>query len=138
MTRGTVLETSDHGLVVDVPLKLKKRAGRKEVILTDVSGGGAIERMPHQEALVVALARAHRWQKLLDDGKFKSVSDLAREIGLDPSFTARLLRLTLLAPDIVEAILLGEEPGGLSLTKLTQQVPTQWAEQREELGLASR
>ena len=77
MTRGTVLETSDHGLVVDVPLKLKKRAGRKEVILTDVSGGGAIERMPHQEALVVALARAHRWQKLLDDGKFKSVSDLS-------------------------------------------------------------
>jgi len=54
--------------------------------------------MPHQEALVVALARAHRWQKLLDESKFKSVSDLAREIGLDVSFAARLLRLTLLAP----------------------------------------
>jgi len=135
MTRGTVLETSDHGLVVDVPLKLKKRAGRKEVILTDVSGGGAIERMPHQEALVVALARAHRWQKLLDDGKFKSVSDLAREIGLDTSFTARLLRITLLAPDIVEAILLGEEPSGLSLTMLSKQLPVIWTEQRRELAM---
>ncbi len=134
MTRGTVLETSDHGLVVDVPLKLKKRAGRKEVILTDVSGGGAIERMPHQEALVVALARAHRWQRLLDDGKFKSVSDLAREIGLDPSFAARLLRLTLLGPDIVEAILTGEEPSGLSLTMLTKQSSAVWKEQRRAFG----
>lgn len=135
MMRGTMFETGDHGLVVDVPLKLKKRAGRKEVILTDVFSDGAIERMPHQEALVIALARAHRWQRLLDDGKFKSVSDLAREIGLDPSFSARLLRLTLLAPDIVEAILMGEEPSGLSLTTLTKQLPRDWTEQREGLGI---
>lgn len=135
MTRGTVLETSDHGLVVDVPLKLKKRAGRKEVILTDAFGDGAIERMSHQEALVVALARAHRWQRLLDDGKFKSVSDLAREIGLDPSFAARLLRLTLLAPNIVEAIMMGEEPSGLSLTMLTKQLPGEWKAQRLMLGI---
>ena len=134
MTRGTVLETSDHGLVVDVPLKLKKRAGRKEVILTDAFGDGAIERMSHQEALVVALARAHRWQRLLDEEKFKSVSDLAREIGLDPSFAARLLRLTLLAPDIIEAILMGEEPSGLSLTMLTKQLPVLWNGQRRILG----
>lgn len=133
MTRGTVLETSDHGLVVDVPLKLKKRAGRKEVILADAFSDGATERMPHQEALVVALARAHRWQKLLDEGKFKSVSDLAREIGLDPSFAARLLRLTLLAPDIVEAILIGEEPSGLSLTTLTKGQSTSWEAQRAVL-----
>lgn len=134
MTRGTVLETGDHGLVVSVPLKLKKRAGRKEVILTDAFGDGAIERMPHQEALVVALARAHRWQKLLDEGKFKSVSDLAREIGLDPSFAARLLRLILLAPDIVEAILMGEEPSGLSLTMLTKCQSLLWTTQRNVLG----
>lgn len=134
MTRGTVLETSDHGLVVDVPLKLKKRAGRKEVILTDAFSDGAIERMPHQEALVIALARAHRWQRLLDEEKFKSVSDLAREIGLDPSFAARLLRLTLLAPDIIEAILMGEEPSGLSLTMLTKQLPVLWNGQRRILG----
>ena len=135
MTRGTVLETSDHGLVVDVPLKLKKRAGRKEVILTDAFGDGAIERMSHQEARVVAQARAHRWQRLLDDGKFKSVSDLAREIGLDPSFAARLLRLTLLAPNIVEAIMMGEEPSGLSLTMLTKQLPGEWKAQRLMLGI---
>lgn len=89
----------------------------------------------HQEALVIAIARAHRWQKLLDDGKFESVSDLAREIGLDVSFAARLLRLTLLAPDIIEAILMGEEPSGLSLTTLTKQLPVLWDGQRSELEM---
>lgn len=63
------------------------------------------------------------------DGKFKSVSDLAREIGLDVSFAARLLRLTLLAPDIIESILMGEEPSGLSLTMLTKQLPVVWEKQ---------
>ena len=87
----------------------------------------------HQEALVVAIARAHRWQKLLDEGKFESISELAREVGLDVSFAARLLRLTLLAPDIVEAILMGEEPSGLSLTKLTKVRSVIWTEQMMEL-----
>ena len=50
---------------------------------------------------MIALARAGRWKKLLDEGKFGSISDLAREIGLDVSFTTRLLRLTPLAPDII-------------------------------------
>ena len=136
MTKGTVLETGDNGLVVSVPLKLKKRAGRKEVILPDAFGDGNLARTPHQEALVVALARAHRWQRLLDEGKFQSVSDLVREIGLDVSFAARLLRLTLLAPDIVEAILVGEELSGLSLTMLTKQMSTQWEEQRPKHGFA--
>ena len=89
----------------------------------------------HQEALVIAIARAHRWQKLLEEGKFESISDLAREIGLDVSFASRLLRLTLLAPDIIEAILMGEEPSGLSLTMLTRQLSVVWEEQRRELGM---
>lgn len=135
MTRGTMFETSDSGLVINVPLRLKKRAGRKEVILPDAFGDGNLSRTPHQEALVVALARAHRWQKLLDEGKFKSVSDLAREIGLDVSFAARLLRLTLLAPDIIEAILMGEEPSGLSLTMLTKPLPVVWDLQRKDLDM---
>ena len=81
------------------------------------------------------IARPHRWQKLLDEGKFESVSDLARQIGLDVSFAARLLRLTRLAPDIIEAILTGEEPSGLSLTMLTKQLSVVWEEQRREPGV---
>lgn len=81
------------------------------------------------------LAGEKGWQKLLDEGKFESISDLAREIGLDVSFAARLLRLTLLAPDIVESILTGNEPSGLSLTTLTKQLPALWGEQRAIFGL---
>jgi hypothetical protein len=136
MTSPT-LQNEDQGIVVNVPLKLKKRGGRKEVILPQAFAAQSPMRPSHQEALVIAIARAHRWQKLLDEGKFESISDLAREIGLDPSFAARLLRLTLLAPDIVEAILTGDEPSGLSLTTLTKQLPLLWNDQKELLGLTA-
>ena len=130
MTKGATLTHDDGGIVVSVPLKIKKRGGRKEVVML----GANPPNLAHQEALVIAIARAHRWKKLLDDGKFESISDLAREIGLDVSFAARLLRLTLLSPDIIEAILAGEEPSGLSLTKLTKRLPAIWKAQRLLLG----
>ena len=105
------------------------------MILPQAFASDSPMRPSHQEALVIAIARAHKWQKLLDEGKFESISDLARDIGLDVSFAARLLRLTLLSPDIVEAILMGEEPSGLSLTMLTKQLPVLWNEQRRDLGM---
>lgn len=135
MTPGATLQNDSQGIMVNVPLKLKKRGGRKEVILPEAFASESPMRPAHQETLVIAIARAHRWQRLLDEGKFESVSDLAREIGLDPSFAARLLRLTLLAPGIVEAILMGEEPSGLSLTMLTKQLPAVWEAQRLLLGI---
>lgn len=137
MTRGTPLQNNDTGISINIPLRLKKRGGRKEVILPQAFASDKPMYQSHQESLVIALARAHRWQRLLDEGKFESLSDLAREIGLDPSFAARLMRLTLLAPDIVEMILMGEEPSGLSLTILTKSaLPAGWIEQRCELGMA--
>ena len=135
MLTGVTVQHDDDGIVVNVPLTLKKRGGRKEVILPQAFASDSPMRPSHQEALVIAIARAHRWQKLLDEGKFESISDLAREIGLDVSFAARLLRLTLLAPDIVESILMGEEPSGLSLTMLTKQLSVLWNEQRTRLRM---
>lgn len=134
MMSGATLRNDNAGIVINVPLTLKKRGGRKEVVLPQAFASDSPMRPSHQEALVIAIARAHRWQKLLDEGKFESVSDLAREIGLNVSFAARLLRLTLLAPDIIEAILMGEEPSGLSLTMLTKQLPSDWERQRESLS----
>jgi len=131
MTLGTTVQSDNQGIVVNVPLRMKKRGGRREVILPQAFASDRPMHQSHQEALVLALARAHRWQALLENGKFASVSELAREIGLDVSFAARLLRLTLLAPDIIEAILMGEEPSGLSLTMLTKQLPMLWDEQRQ-------
>ncbi|MHB9038841.1 MAG: hypothetical protein ACYC64_19535 [Armatimonadota bacterium] len=127
-----MMQSDDQGIVVSVPLRLKKRGGRKEVIMAPIFDSP--RRPTYQEALVIAIARAYRWQRLLDEGKFQSISDLAREIGLDVSFAARLMRLTLLAPDIIEAILMGDEPSGLSLTILTKQLSPVWADQYEILG----
>lgn len=135
MTSGTTLQKNDNGISVNVPLKLKKRGGRREVILPQAFASDEPTYESRQEALVIAIARAHRWQELLDDGKFDSISALAREIGLDISFAARLMRLTLLAPDIVEAILMGEEPSGVSLSVLTKHLPPDWESQRMVMGM---
>jgi hypothetical protein len=73
----------------------------------------------------LAHRRAHRWRELLEQGRYRSICALARELGVDNSYVACLLRLTLLAPDIIEVILDGTEPGGLSLEKLFR-VPMAW------------
>ena len=75
---------------------------------------------------MLALARAHRWSRMLERGEVASISDLARRLDVDPSFIGRILRLTTLAPDINEAILQGQEPNGLSLAKLTKTLPEGW------------
>jgi len=135
MIFGTTVQNDDTGISVNVPLQFKKQGGRRKIILPQAFASETPMHQSHQEALVIALARAHRWQRLLDEEKFQSISDLAREIGLDVSFAARLMRLTLLAPDIKEAILMGEEPSGLSLTILTKPLSPVWSEQRKQLGM---
>ena len=87
----------------------------------------------YTESLALAITRAHRWKELIDSGKFASISELAQAIGLDVSYAARLYRLTLLAPDIVEAILDGNEPEGLSMRVLSQPIPMDWKQQRKLL-----
>jgi hypothetical protein len=80
--------------------------------------------------LKVALARAFRWQKMIESGEAQSNCDVARKLKLDQSYVARTIRLASLAPDIVEAILRGEEPSGLSLRTMRGEIPLDWEEQR--------
>ena len=90
-----------------------------------------------QEPLLIALARAHRWQDMLDKGGAASLTELADRLKLNRSYVRRILYLALLAPDIVEAIVQGKEPSGLSLEKLTKEMPEGWEAQRTEFGLVS-
>lgn len=78
----------------------------------------------------IAIARAHRWKALLAQGRFKTIAELAEAVGIYRGYVRRLLSLTLLAPDITEAILAGNEPSGLSLVRLTKGMPVRWNEQR--------
>jgi hypothetical protein len=133
MSPKPTLSLADGQMVCTVPLALKKRGGRKTAILAPNSaeepGCGSCNAV-----LVTAIARAFRWKRLLDEGKFTTISALAHATGQDASYVMRLLRLTLLAPDIIEAIIEGREPSGVSLERLTKTLPLGWGEQRRVLG----
>lgn len=117
-------------LVVQVPLRIKRRSGRKQII----APAGSETTNATNQSLALTVARAHRWQHLLESGRYPTIGELAREVGVDNSYLARMLRLTLLAPDIIESILDGTEPDGSSLNKLYQ-APVLWEEQRRALGV---
>jgi len=116
----------------------KRRGGRKEIIVHEGLPAASKSRSPSQDPLVVALARAHGWQELIDGGRYSSITDLAEALKVDRSYVGRIMRLALLARDVVDAILRGAEPSELSLARLTGRLPLLWGEQRERLGFPER
>ncbi len=130
MAKGTILHDTDT-LTVTVPMTFKKRGGRKLVIAPNGADAWAPPRARIDNTMVKALARAHRWKKLLDTGRYPTVQDLATAEKINPSYIARVLRLTLLAPDIVEAILDGRQPAVLQLDDLLAPFPVEWARQKD-------
>jgi hypothetical protein len=124
----------DRTVTVRIPLVFKKHGGRKAVISPD---GHAWEPSAPlvDRALVRALARAFRWQRLLDEGMFGTFDDLAKAEGVSQSYVSRMLRLTLLAPDIVEAILDGRQPEGMRLESLLEGFPVEWKRQEADVRL---
>jgi hypothetical protein len=93
---------------------------------------GTQERAPHYDpALVKAVARGYCWYEKLVSGNGSSVRSLARELGMNKRYVARIVRCALLAPDIVEKILEGRQSPQLTLDRLFDQVPPSWAEQRK-------
>jgi hypothetical protein len=128
--------TTDDGrtLTVRVPLTLRKRGGRKQVVMPERAGWGQ-PRPRVDNTMVKAIARAHRWKRLMESGRFASVTELAEAEKINQSYLCRVLRLTLLAPDIVEAILDGRQPAALQMDALLKPMPLEWAAQRAALSL---
>jgi hypothetical protein len=137
-TNPTITVTETGNLHIHIPMLIRRMRGRK-VIIAPKSLDGDVPDSPGtvQAAIVQALARASSWAEVLESGEAKSISDLAMNLDVDNSYVARILKLSTLAPDIVEAILNGEEPTGLSLAKLTKTFPTDWDEQRAMFGFTS-
>lgn len=106
-------------------MKFTRRSGRKQIVLKKVipPGESPTQRSSENVKLVLAIARAHRWMEMLDRGDVKLLSELAKKVNLNISHVSRLL-----APDLVKAILDGNEPSGLSLAKLRKGIPEVWAE----------
>ncbi|MDT1064640.1 hypothetical protein RM190_22475 [Paracoccus sp. CPCC 101403] len=124
--------TAPDSIVLKVPFRIVKRGGRKEVHLPP----DAPQHRDADDTLVRALARAFRWKRQLDTGTFATIADLARHEQIALSYVTRILRLTLLAPDIVEAILAGRHGPRISLAQLQAGFPEEWDAQRALLGLS--
>ena len=124
----------DGGLRIRVPMSLKRRGGRKEVVVSQGLPRRRGSAPRAYSALVLAVIRGHRWKELLESGRYPSIDALAARMGVDSSYVGRHLNLGLLAPDIVEAILMGRERDGLSLETLFR-LPVVWEEQRRVLRM---
>ncbi|MEZ5769858.1 MAG: hypothetical protein R3D80_21085 [Paracoccaceae bacterium] len=112
-------------VTIHVPFHIVKRGGRKEMQLPE---GAPTQRRP-DSALVKALARAFRWKRMLESGEFATIAELAAREGITVSYLTRLLRMTLLAPDLVVAILDGRQGLEVTLARLMEPFPAEWADQ---------
>lgn len=121
-------------LVIRVPISLRRRGGRKLIITPDADNARPVGLRGGQDpTLVKAIARGFRWRKLIEQGVFESVDEIAAKEKIDRSYVSRLLRMTLLAPDIVEMVLAGRQPRGINLQMLKRPIPDCWEEQRDLL-----
>lgn len=125
---GLTVSRDGDAIVVRIPVRFYRRNGRQMVLTRGNNGQVAPERETNG-SLVSALAKAYRWQEQLESGEYAGLEDLAAANGVDRTYVGRFLRLTSLAPEIVERILNGDEPEGISLAKLRNDLPVLWAEQ---------
>lgn len=131
---ATVQQRLDGGAVklsTFIPLQIRKRGVRKVVIRPDGESTNPTARGQFDSPMLVALARAFYWQQLLDDGVAASGAEIAQREGLHHSTVNELLRLTLLEPAIIQAILAGKQPRCMSLIWFQRDpLPLDWIEQR--------
>lgn len=125
-------------ITVRVPLKIRRRPGRKTVVMpVPTAGADTTIATRADPALVKALARAFRYQRLLDEGRYASISEMAEGEKIERGYLGCLMRLTLLAPHIIEAILNGRQPQTITLPGLMQSFPLEWQAQHHSVQLES-
>jgi hypothetical protein len=120
--------------MVSISVSFLQRGGRKQIL----SPAGATPWSPAprvDSALVKAVVRAHRWRQMIESGKYGSSAELAKAEKVNDSYLSRILRLTLIAPDIIEKILAGRQPTTLQLDELLKPLPAAWSQQRAKLRI---
>jgi hypothetical protein len=133
MTPGVETRLDGNTLVVRIPMRFQRRGGRKRIVAPDGSAIVPSSKPQPDGTLVKALARAWRWQRMLDAGVYSSVTEISEAEAIGKSYVSRILRLALLAPDVVDAILEGRAHGALMLARLERLLPACWEEQRRRL-----
>ena len=131
-------QLSEDGTIlhIHIPMQLRRRGGKKVIITSDGQSytPGTEPAMP-DDPLVKALARARRWQTMLESGETATIKDLAEKEGVERSYMARTLKLNVLAPFIVDAILGGNYPDTINLNSLRAGIPLDWEEQRRRFEI---
>jgi hypothetical protein len=115
-------------------MRFQCRGGRKRIVAPDGSAIVPSSKPQPDGTLVKALARAWRWQRMLDAGVYGTVSEIGNAENISKSYVSRILRLALLSPDIIEAILAGRSDQSLMLERLERPLPASWEEQRDKLS----
>lgn len=126
------IKSDGRTITVRVPISIRKRGGRKVVLAPDGAMDDPRKLFCQQvdNAMVKALARAFRWREMLEAKKYVTILEIAKAERINASYLSRLLRLTLLAPDIIQAILDGKQLPTATLATLMRRVPTSWVDQR--------
>jgi len=125
---------SDSVVTIKIPFALRKRGGRKLILAPD--GAPVPMAAPEVDStLVKAIARAFRWQRMLETGRYATIREIAKAEKINPSYVSRVLRLTLLAPKLVEALVNGRQRSAVSLDELMKPFPADWRQQGTTIGL---
>ena len=116
-------------VTVEIPFTIRKRGGRKQVITPDGASAWVSQRTRIDSTMIKAIARGFRWRKLLETGVYGTIEEIAAAEKINSSYVSRLLRMTLLAPEIVESILDGRQPPEMTLAGLMAPFAVSWSEQ---------
>jgi hypothetical protein len=130
-------KVEDAVLVISIPVTFLQRGGRKQIVVPPGTADWQPRANRCENSLINALAKAHLWRRLIETGRYTSAAELSRAERINESYLCRVLRLTLLAPDIVEAIMDGRQPRTLELQSLLKPLPADWGAQRKALGFAN-
>jgi hypothetical protein len=126
-------------VTVRVPISIHRRGGRKLVLAPNGMNVTAAPARRHiDDAMVKAIARAFRWREMLENGEYATIREIANAEKINESYFGRVLRLTLLAPELVEAIFNGRQPDRLQLEALMKRFPVGWTEQRVAFRLTAQ
>jgi hypothetical protein len=130
MTRGAPISET---VTLHMPFRVVKRGGRKEMQLPE----GTTQPRRTDSTLVKALARAFRWKRMLESGEFATIAEMAEREGIAPSYVTRVLRLTLLAPGVVEEILVRRQGPEITLARVLAPFPVEWQDQPDHCDCSS-
>ena len=128
MTSRTSASETTH-----ISMTFRSRGGKTVIVLPDGSRGVARQEATIDNTMVKVIARGFRWQRLLSNGTYSTIEDLAAAEKINPSYVSRILRLAYLSPKIVQEILDGKQPAWLTMKDLLRPLPANWSEQEQVL-----